>query len=91
MGKEALWSVYLVRCGDDSLYCGISNEVGRRLSEHQSQGPKCAKYLRGRTPIVLVYQKEIGTRAEASSEEYRIKNLSRKSKESLIAGFSASH
>ena len=85
MTSESLWSVYLIRCGDDSLYCGISNDVLRRLSEHSSQGPKCAKYLRGRNPLNLVYERVIGTRAEASSEEYRIKNLSRKSKEFLIA------
>ncbi len=85
MTSESLWSVYLIRCGDDSLYCGISNDVLRRLTEHRSQGPKCAKYLRGRNPLNLVYEKVVGTRSEASSEEYRIKNLSRKSKEFLIA------
>ena len=85
MTSECHWSIYLIRCGDDSLYCGISNDVERRLTEHQSQGPKCAKYLRGRTPLNLVYERVIGTRAEASSEEYRIKNLSRKAKEFLIS------
>lgn len=85
MTSESLWSVYLIRCGDDSLYCGITNNVARRLKEHQSQGPKCAKYLRGRTPFNLVYERVIGNRADASSEEYRIKQLSRKAKELLIA------
>jgi putative endonuclease len=84
MASDSPWSVYLIRCGDGSLYCGISNDVARRLTEHQSQGPKCAKYLRGRTPLKLFYEREIGTRAKASSEEFRIKKLSRKSKESLI-------
>lgn len=85
MASESHWSIYLIRCGDNSLYCGISNDVSRRLTEHQSQGPKCAKYLRGRTPLNLVYQRVIGTRAEASSEEYRIKNLSRRAKDLLIS------
>ena len=85
MASEPPWSVYLIRCGDDSLYCGISNNVARRMTEHQSQGPKCAKYLRGRTPFDLVYERVIGTRAEASSEEYRIKQICRKAKEILIA------
>lgn len=85
MTSDPLWSVYLIHCGDGSLYCGISNDVNRRLAEHQSQAKKCAKYLRGRTPLKLVYQREVGTRAEASSEEYRIKTLSRKSKEFLIS------
>lgn len=84
MAENSFWSVYLIRCGDNSLYCGISNHVKRRLAEHQSQGPKCAKYLRGRTPLTLVYEKTIGSRAEASSEEYRIKTLSKKLKETLI-------
>ena len=85
MASESTWSVYLIRCGDDSLYCGISNDAARRLIEHQAQGPKCAKYLRGRTPLNLVYERVVGTRAEASSEEYRIKQLSRKAKEFFIA------
>ncbi|MDA7896572.1 GIY-YIG nuclease family protein [bacterium] len=90
MARNSLWSVYLIRCGDDSLYCGISNNVTRRVTDHQSQGPKCAKYLRGRTPLRLVYERKIGTRAQASREEYRIKRLSRKLKEALISETSAS-
>ena len=85
MAEDSTWSVYLIRCGDHSLYCGISNDVPRRFAEHKSQGPKCAKYLRGRTPLKLVYEKVIGTRAEASREEHQIKSLTRKRKESLVA------
>ncbi len=84
MSAKSSWHLYLIRCGDDSLYCGIATDVERRFSEHQSQSPKSAKYLRGRLPLKLVYQKEIGNRSEATKEEMRIKKLSRKDKEKLI-------
>lgn len=80
------WWVYLVRCGDGSLYTGIATDVARRFAEHESQGPKCAKYTRGKLPLKLVYQKEIGTRSEACKEELRIKSLSRRQKLTLLAG-----
>lgn len=80
MAEETRWFVYLILCGDDSLYCGIATDVARRFSEHESQGPKSAKYLRGRLPLKLVYQREVGNRSEATREEMRIKKLSRKQK-----------
>ncbi|MFT6864751.1 MAG: putative endonuclease [Akkermansiaceae bacterium] len=85
MSEDKSWWVYLIRCRDSTLYCGITTDVSRRFAEHQSQCPKCAKYLRGRTPLTLVYQCEIGDRSEASREEYRIKQLSRSQKKKLIA------
>ncbi len=79
-----VWSLYILRCGDDSLYTGVATDVKRRLDEHQSQGPKAAKYVRGRTPLELVYAREIGTRSEALKEEWRVKRLSRAQKEALL-------
>ncbi len=78
------WWVYLIACGDGSLYTGIATDVARRFREHQLQGPRAAKYVRGRLPLKLVYQQEIGTRSEASKEEFRIKALSRAQKLALI-------
>jgi putative endonuclease len=78
------WSVYIVRCSDSSLYTGVAIDVERRVEEHQSQGPKAAKYVRGRAPLHLVYTREMGTRSEAMKEEWRIKQLSRAEKEALI-------
>ncbi|MCH1510416.1 MAG: GIY-YIG nuclease family protein [Akkermansiaceae bacterium] len=78
------WFVYVIRCGDLSLYTGITTDVNRRFAEHESQGAKAAKYLRGRLPLTLVYQQEIGSRSEASKVELRIKSLSRKEKLELI-------
>ncbi len=79
-----MWSVYILRCGDASLYTGVAVDVARRFEEHQSQGPKSAKYTRGRGPLQIVYQREVGTRSEACAEEYRIKQLSKADKEALI-------
>lgn len=78
------WHVYIIRCVDHSLYTGIATDVDRRFAEHQSQGPKCAKYLRGRGPLELVYVRMMGSRSKALSEEYRIKRLKKIEKEQLI-------
>lgn len=80
------WSVYILRCADGTLYTGVAIEVESRLAEHQSLGPKSAKYVRGRTPVELVYTRVIGTRSEACREEYRIKRLRKAAKERLVAG-----
>jgi len=83
--SPSTWSIYILRCGDGSLYTGIATDVDRRFEEHQSGSPKSAKYTRGKLPLELVYRQEIGTRSEASKEELRIKALSRKQKLTLIA------
>ena len=82
---EPRFSLYIVRCADDSLYTGIATDVEKRLAEHQS-GPRGAKYLRGRQPLKLEFSQPIGDRAIASRLEYRVKRLSRARKEALIAG-----
>jgi putative endonuclease len=79
-----VWSLYILRCVDGTLYTGVATDVARRLAEHQAQGPKAAKYVRGRTPLELVYTREVGTRSEALKEEWRIKRLSRAQKEALL-------
>jgi putative endonuclease len=79
------YSVYIVHCGDDSYYTGISADVERRLKEHENS-PRGAKYLRGRGPLQLVFSEVAGDRSEASSLEYRIKRLNRSEKEALIDG-----
>jgi putative endonuclease len=78
-----MWSVYLVRCKDDSLYAGVALDVDRRLEEHR-EGKRGAKYLRGRAPLELVLRRELGDRSLALKVELRIKKLSRKAKENLI-------
>ena len=78
--------MYIIRCADGSLYTGTTTDVERRLSEHQSQGAKSAKYVRGRAPLELVYSRVVGDRSEAAKEEWRIKRLSRLEKEALVRG-----
>lgn len=80
------WSVYLVRCADNSLYTGIATDVARRFAEHQAQGPKTARYLRGRAPLTLVFQCPAGDRSAALKLEYRIKQLAKADKLKLVGG-----
>ncbi len=76
------WSIYLLRCADGSVYTGIATDVSRRISEHE-QGKRGAKYLRGRGPFELVYQRAVGDRSVATRIEYCVKQLSRSEKENL--------
>lgn len=76
----------MIRCGDNSLYTGISKDVPKRFEVHQSGSIKAAKYTRNRHPLQLVFSAEIGDKSAASRAEYRLKRLSKRSKELLIAG-----
>jgi len=76
----------MIRCRDNSLYTGISNDVARRFLEHSSQGPKCARYLRGRGPLALVFEVGAKDKAHALRLEYRIKQMPKCDKEKLVAG-----
>lgn len=78
------WHVYLIRCGDGTLYTGVATDVSRRLEEHRSGVGKGAKYLRGRGPLQLVLERTVGPRGVALSVESRIKKLRRARKEELI-------
>lgn len=78
----AVWSIYLLRCGDGSFYTGIATDVSRRIGEHE-QGKRGAKYLRGRGPLELVYQRSVGDRSVALRIEYRLKQLPKIEKENL--------
>ena len=83
--SRSVFSLYILRCCDDSLYTGIATDVRKRLAEHES-GPRGAKYLRGKGPLRLEFAEEVGDRAAASALEYRVKRLSKTPKESLISG-----
>ncbi len=78
------WSLYIIRCKNSHLYTGISTDVERRFHEHQSNSPPGAKYLRGKGPLELVFQAEVGNRSQASIAEAEIKKLSKIEKEALI-------
>ena len=80
------WKVYIIRCRDNSLYTGISNNVQRRFSEHADQAKRCARYLRGRGPLTLVFHADAGSQATALKMERRIKKMAKADKEMLVAG-----
>ena len=79
---ESTWKLYILRCGDGSLYTGITVDVEKRLAVHRSG--KGAKYTRGRGPLELVYREECGSHSEALRRELEVKRLTREEKEALI-------
>ena len=76
------WYVYILRCGDGTLYTGITDNIPRRLAAHQAG--RGAKYTRGRGPLKLVYQEEVSDKPAALRREIEIKRLKRAEKERLI-------
>ena len=78
MTLAGTWFVYLLRCGDSTLYCGIALDVEARLEQHRAG--KGAKYTRGRGPLELVYREACGTKGAALRRERTIKRLSRVAK-----------
>lgn len=76
------WKLYILRCGDGTLYTGITTDVEARLEAHRAG--KGAKYTRGRGPLELVYSEECGTHSEALKRELRIKSMTRDEKERTI-------
>ena len=80
MGKQ--WFVYILRCGDGTLYTGITNDIEKRFKAHSSG--KGAKYTRGRGPLDLVYREACVDHSAALKREAEIKKLSREEKEKLI-------
>lgn len=77
---------YLVMCADGTLYCGWTNDLEKRMADHNAG--KGAKYTKPRLPVKLVYFETFDTKEEAMSREWHIKKLSRKEKQKLIADFS---
>ena len=74
--------VYILRCGDGSLYTGIARDVDRRAAVHNSG--KGAKYTRGRGPLELVYREDCGDHSTALKRELEIKAMKREEKMKLI-------
>lgn len=78
------WYLYLIRTLDNRLYTGITTDVVRRFSEHQTG--KGAKALRGKGELSLAFSREVGDRSLALRLEYRIKQLTKAQKEKLVIG-----
>lgn len=79
------YAVYIVKCADGTLYCGIARDVGTRMAQHNSS-KLGARYTKSRRPVQLVYEEAAGNRSEALRREIQIKKLSRADKNNLIAG-----
>ena len=77
------WFVYILRCGDGTLYTGVTDDVQRRLAAHRAG--KGAKYTRGRGPLELVYTQEQPDKSAALRREFQIKKLTRPQTERLIS------
>ena len=78
--------IYLVRCSDDSLYCGWTTDLKRRIDAHNGHMPGGAKYTRGRRPVTLVYAESFHQKQEAQRREYAIKRMTKTKKLRLIKG-----
>ena len=78
------WWVYLLRCGDGTLYTGITDDLDRRLAAHNAG--RGAKYTRSRRPVTLVWREEQPDKSAALRREYAVKQLTRAKKLALIEG-----
>ena len=76
------WFCYLLRCADDTLYCGITNDLEKRLAAHNAG--TASKYTRVRVPVELVFAEPCADRSVASKREMEIKSLKRAEKLALI-------
>lgn len=82
---EKPWQLYMLRCGDGTLYTGIAVNAVKRLAMHRSG--KGAKYTRGRGPLELVYMEQCESHSAALRRELEVKKCSRAEKEELIAAW----
>ncbi|MEE4202279.1 MAG: GIY-YIG nuclease family protein [Halieaceae bacterium] len=78
------WYVYLLRCADGSLYAGVSNNLQRRLRQHNGDLAGGARYTRGRRPVTLVWSEPAADRVAAQRREQAVKRLTRRQKERLV-------
>ena len=82
-----MWFVYIIKCKDNSLYTGITNDLQRRFQEHK-QG-KGGKYTRSHKVLKIVFFEKLTTKSEALKREIELKKLSHKEKGDLIKSFKA--
>jgi putative endonuclease len=80
-----MWFVYLIRCSNNSLYCGITNNIEKRFKTHLKG--KGARYTRIYPPLRIEYYEELNSKSEALKKEYKIKKFSKIQKETLIKRF----
>ncbi len=81
---KTTWTCYLLQCADQTLYCGITNDLDKRLAAHNAG--EGAKYTRGRAPVKLVYQELCEDKSAALKREMQIKKMKRGEKMALGGG-----
>ena len=84
--RKASYYVYLLRCGDGTLYTGYTTDLDARIRVHNGEGKGGAKYTRSRRPVTLAYYEEYEDKSTALRRECEIKKLSKAEKEALIGG-----
>ncbi len=89
MTQNNTWTVYFLRCNDNSLYTGITTDIKRRLHQHNNT-KLGAKYTRARRPVKLVYSETTLDKSTASKREYQLRTLTKKEKEKLVLAYPAS-
>ena len=82
-----MYYLYILRCSDKSLYCGQTNDLERRIHEHNFDKNKSAKYLRAKKPVKLIYFEKYPTLQEVMKREAEIKKLPKAKKEALVSKF----
>jgi|TARA_B100001063_G_scaffold235742_1_gene254699 putative endonuclease len=85
---DTLWHLYIVQTRFGHWYTGITTNVDKRFATHQAG--KGAKNLKGKGPLLLIHQQEVGTKSEASKLECKIKKLPRAKKEAYVSAFKSS-
>lgn len=85
--NTAAWLVYLLECADGTLYCGVTNNMDRRLDQHNGQIPGGARYTRGRRPVRLLASRTCEGKSEALRLEKAVKSRARTHKlQFLLSG-----
>ena len=81
------WLIYILECRDGSLYCGITNNIEKRLKQHKGEIIGGAKYTRSHWPCKLVYKEKSTSRSKALQREVIIKKMSKVEKQTLVNSF----
>jgi putative endonuclease len=84
--SEGPFFIYILECSDNTYYTGISNNLTKRLRQHNGEIVGGAFYTRNKRPVKLIYSEEYETHLEAARREVKIKQLTRIQKDKLVNG-----
>lgn len=82
--RPSPWFLYIIETSAGALYTGITTDIERRFAEHNDNGKKTARFLRGKGPLRLLFNTDVGDRSTALRMEAAVKKLSREKKRLLI-------